>query len=147
MQTKGVGTIFKIMSAIPVTVGELTAINPPSMSADTIDTTTLSSADGYRTFIQGWKDGGEVSVSGYYDPTTGNGQAELEALFDSGEVEGFNIVFVRILFLQPPVRREQAVAENKDAQSRCSREYGGCVPFQYVHTVSPPLLSITCPAH
>jgi predicted secreted protein len=92
-QTKGMGTTFKIMSDTPVTVGELKSISPPSRSADTIDTTTLSNDDGYRTFIQGLKDGGEVSLSGFYDPTEGNGQAELEDLFDSGDVETFNIVY------------------------------------------------------
>jgi predicted secreted protein len=93
MQTFGQGTLFKIDSTTPVTVGELTTITPPQRSADTIDTTTLSTADGYRTFIQGWKDGGEVSLSGFYDPTTGAGQAELETLFDSGVVETFKIVY------------------------------------------------------
>lgn len=93
MQTFGAGTLFKIDATTPVTVGELTSITPPNKSADTVDTTTLSTADGYRTYKQGWKDGGEVSLSGYYDPTTGEGQAELEALFDSGEEETFKVVY------------------------------------------------------
>lgn len=93
MSTKGAGTLFKIMSEVPVTVGDLVSLNPPSRSADTIDTTNLSTPDGYRTFIQGWKDGGEVSASCQYDPTVGNGHSEIEALFDSGELETFNIVY------------------------------------------------------
>lgn len=48
-------------------IGELTSIGGLELSADTIETTTLS--DEWRTFAQGLKDAGEVSLSGYFDPT------------------------------------------------------------------------------
>ncbi|MFS1519681.1 phage tail tube protein [Bacillus sp. SCS-151] len=48
-------------------IAELTSISGLELSADTIETTTLSSPDGYRTFTQGLKDAGEVGISGYFD--------------------------------------------------------------------------------
>lgn len=93
MSTWGKGTLFKIMSTVPVTVAEVTGITPPSPTRETMDNTTLSTSDSYRTFMAGWIDGGECSLSGFYDPTTGKGQTELEALRDSGEVESFAVVY------------------------------------------------------
>ena len=54
------GTILTIGSAI----AELKNIGGPSISADTLDTTTHDSVDGFRTFIAGLKDGGEISIDG-----------------------------------------------------------------------------------
>lgn len=90
MAEKALGTKLKIDSTA---VAGLTEIGGLSLSADTLDVTTLDSADGYREFIGGFKDGGEVSVSGYLDNTTGEGQAELYAAFESGDVEQFAIEF------------------------------------------------------
>lgn len=85
------GTQLKIGTAVTAVAG-LTSISGLDLSADTIDTTTLD-GDGYRTFIGGLKDGGEVSIEGYLIPATGKGQQELYTLFDSGEVEDFTIEF------------------------------------------------------
>ena len=93
MAKKSLGTKLQIAETTPITVGSLTSINGLEVSADTIDVTTLDSTDGYREFIQGFKDGGEVSVEGYLDVATGNGQKEMLDLFDSGEVKPFEIVF------------------------------------------------------
>lgn len=92
-KTKGAGTLFKIMATTPVTVGNITNITPPNPTRETIDATTLSSPDNCREFDVGWIDAGEVNVSGYYDPSTGGGQAELEALLYSGEKETFDVVY------------------------------------------------------
>lgn len=54
-----------------VEVGELTSIGGLELSADTIEKTTLS--DTWRKFAQGLKDAGEVSLSGYFDPTQHQG--------------------------------------------------------------------------
>lgn len=90
MAERALGTKLKINSTA---VGGLTEIGGLSLSADTLDVTTLDSADGYREFVGGFKDGGEVSVSGYFDNTTGKGQAELYAAFESGDIEEFAIEF------------------------------------------------------
>ncbi len=90
MAERALGTKLKINSTA---VGGLTEIGGLSLSADTLDVTTLDSADGYREFIGGFKDGGEVSISGYFDNTEGKGQAELYTAFESGDIEEFAIEF------------------------------------------------------
>lgn len=48
------------------TITELTAINGVNMTADSIDVTTHDSSNSYREFIQGLRDGGEISVEGNF---------------------------------------------------------------------------------
>lgn len=69
-------------------IGELTSINGLDLSADTIEKTTLS--DSWRKFGQGLKDGGDVSVSGYFDPTEHEG---LFTDFDLGTESTYTIEF------------------------------------------------------
>lgn len=74
------GTVLTLGAVI----ANLTSINGPSASADTIDVTTHDSPDGYREFIGGLRDGGEVAIEGYVSTL-----AEITALtdlLDSGEV-------------------------------------------------------------
>lgn len=88
--TAAVGTVFKVGTKA---VGSLSSIGGLSLSADTIDTTALDTEGGYRTFVAGFKDGGEVSISGFFDYGLTSNQAELYTLFQSGEAEEFQIVF------------------------------------------------------
>lgn len=46
-----------------VTVAEMAEIGGPSIEAEEIDTTTHDALDGYRTFVQGLKDAGEVEAT------------------------------------------------------------------------------------
>jgi len=55
----GVGAVFKRNS---VTLAEVNTITGPNRSRDTIDVTTLDSTGGYREFIGGFRDGGEVML-------------------------------------------------------------------------------------
>lgn len=94
MATRGLGTVLKMgKDTAAKKVAGLTEIGGLELSADTIDTTTLDSDGGYREFIGGFKDAGEVSLTGFFDPTTGNGQKELYDAFESGEVQDFIIEF------------------------------------------------------
>lgn len=86
---RSVGTKIKIGLNY---VAGLTSIGPPNKTAETLDTTTLDSDGGYRTFIGGFKDGGEVQISGYFEPGD-VGQNALDAAYESGDVENFEIVF------------------------------------------------------
>jgi predicted secreted protein len=63
-------------------IAGLTNIKGVDLSADEIDTTTHDTTLGYRTFVQGLKDGGTVEVEGYFinDET----QADLVAVFTTG---------------------------------------------------------------
>ncbi|MCM3763445.1 phage tail tube protein [Neobacillus niacini] len=74
-------------------VADLTSIGGLEPSADTIETTTLDSVNGWRTFAQGLKDGGEVSLSGFLNAGDTNGQVALYNAFNSGALTPFTILF------------------------------------------------------
>lgn len=74
-------------------VAELKGIGGLDLSADTIDTTTLDTTGGYRTFITGFKDAGEVSVSGFFNPNDVNGQIAIYNAFNALTTLAFQIVF------------------------------------------------------
>lgn len=93
MAERALGTKLNIGKTLPVSVAGLTSIGGLDLTADTIDVTTLDSDGGYKEFIAGFKDAGEVPISGYLMPAVGKGQKELYDLFESGEVEDFAIVF------------------------------------------------------
>lgn len=63
----GHGTLFKIGNGaspeVFTTVAEVTAITPPQMSRDSVDASHNESPDGWREFIGGLKDGGEVELT------------------------------------------------------------------------------------
>lgn len=88
-KTAAKGTTFKFGTQ---SVGSLSSIGGVAASADTIDVTTLDNADGYKEFIGGFKDGGEISLSGYFDYADA-GQKALYAAFESGEVSDCEILF------------------------------------------------------
>jgi len=50
-------------------VAEITDLTPPNMARDSIEVTGYSSTSGYREFIAGWRDGGEVSLTANWLPT------------------------------------------------------------------------------
>ena len=91
MAVRSVDTKLLIGDTTPVEVAGLTSIAGLELTADTIDVTTLSSTGGYREFITGFKDAGEVSVEGYLE--LDNGQQQLHTLFESGATETFTIEF------------------------------------------------------
>ncbi|WP_253701341.1 phage tail tube protein [Bacillus sp. FJAT-29814] len=74
-------------------VADLTSIGGLEPSADTIETTTLDSVNGWRTFAQGLKDGGEVSLSGFLNAGDTNGQVALYNAFNAGTLMPFTILF------------------------------------------------------
>jgi len=79
-----------------VAIAELTNIGGPRLSADTIDVTSHDSADGYREFVSGLKDGGEVSIEGNFIP--GNaGQAALVTDLDDGSADEYTITLPAVM--------------------------------------------------
>ena len=72
-------------------IASLTEIGGLELSADTIDTTSLDTTNnnGYRTFVTSFKDSGEVSLTGYFDPT----HATLLTDFEAGTVSAYEIEF------------------------------------------------------
>lgn len=90
MAGAAMGTALKIGANA---IAELTSIGGLELSADTIETTALDTADGYRTYIQGLRDGGEVSISGFFKGSDTNGQQALLTNLNDGSVDTYSIVF------------------------------------------------------
>ena len=68
-------------------IGALTSIGEITPDSEELDATTLDSALGYREFLQGFKDSGEVTLSGYYDKTDAGQQALIAGYGDGGILE------------------------------------------------------------
>lgn len=81
MPTVSMGTVLKKGTA---SIGLLTSIDGLNLKADTVETTALDTAGGYRTFTSTWKDAGEVSLSGHFD-YAGHG-----TMLDDFEAESIN---------------------------------------------------------
>ncbi|WP_224722967.1 phage tail tube protein [Paenibacillus vietnamensis] len=90
MAQRSVGTVLQIGAN---SVAGLTSIGGLELSAETIDVTTLASNGGYREFIGGFKDGGEVSVSGFFEPGDTNGQMAMYTAFQAGTTDAYSIIF------------------------------------------------------
>lgn len=89
MKSNSVGTKLNVNEKV---VGALKSIGGIEVSAETIDVTDMSNTSGYREFLAGFKDAGEVSFSGFLDGDD-EGQDECYALLNSGEVVDCSIVF------------------------------------------------------
>ena len=73
-----------------LTILGIKSIDGRRISRDTHDTTAMTSPGGWREFIGGLKDGGEVSFSGNWlprDETQGQGDGGLMAEFDKDSCE------------------------------------------------------------
>ncbi|WP_019534211.1 phage tail tube protein [Paenibacillus ginsengihumi] len=87
--TRSIGTTFKLGTT---PIGDLTAIGSPNVDTEEIDVTTLDSVGAYREYISGFKDAGEVTLSGYFVPTDA-GQAAAYAALESGEIQECEIEY------------------------------------------------------
>lgn len=86
------GTVFSVtVGSVLTPIASLTNIGGVELSADDVDVTAHDSADDYREFIQGLKDGGSVSIEGNYTHHTS--QIALKTLFDSGDTVAMEIDF------------------------------------------------------
>jgi predicted secreted protein len=92
---KSNNTKLKIGSSV---YNSITSIGGLSLSADTIDVTVLDSANGYREFIQGFRDGGEVQISGFFDPADTNGQMATLTNLNDGSVDSYSIEFTSLAY-------------------------------------------------
>jgi predicted secreted protein len=94
----GQGTILSRSATIPYdamdedAIGQVQSITGPTQSRDLIDVTNHSSTGSYREFINGLKDGGDLTFEVIYDP----GDASIDLLrqdFDSGNINAWRIEF------------------------------------------------------
>jgi predicted secreted protein len=89
----GVGTHFQRATADTsdptfASIAEVNSISGPSLSRDTIDVTSLDSTSGYREFIGGFRDGGEVSLEMNF---TKDGFTDMKTDFESASLWDYRI--------------------------------------------------------
>jgi predicted secreted protein len=87
MAQKALGTKLKKGTTA---IADLTSISGLEISGDTIEVTTLDATDGFREYIGGLKDPGEVGLSGYHDAT---GHKPLYDDLVAGTVNAYSIEF------------------------------------------------------
>lgn len=89
----GVGTSFKrgdgASPEVFTAIAEVNSITGPSMTREFIDVTSLDSTGGYREFIGGFRDGGEVTLTMNF---TRNGYEEMRLDFVSDDSVNYQIV-------------------------------------------------------
>ena len=94
MAKSGVGVSFQRWAAVGssgdwVEIAEIRSITGPSMTRDIIDTTTLNTEGGYRTFITGFRNPGTLALSMNY---TRAGYEALKDDFESDALQNYRIV-------------------------------------------------------
>jgi len=86
----GVGTLFRRWSGSAwVNIAEVNSISGPSMSRDTIDVTSLDSTGGYREFIGGFRDAGNLQLTMNFSRTTFD---LMKTDFESDTTQNYEIV-------------------------------------------------------
>lgn len=95
----GYDSEFGIESITPGTytkVANCTAITPPGMTRDSVETTHLESPNAYREYIAGLKDGGEATITLNFTPSA------TDALVTAFEADsgGYQITFPNGVKLQ-----------------------------------------------
>ena len=91
----GHGNLFQIRDGSPLvwtTVAEVTNITPPAIARDAIDATHTESPDGWREFVPGLKDGGQVSIDLNFVPDS-NSTDLLLGTFDNSALLACRILF------------------------------------------------------
>jgi predicted secreted protein len=76
----------------PDVIGSLTSIGGISLDSDELDVTALDSTGGYREFIQGFKDSGEITLVGFHNAADAS-QVACRTLYGSGAKEYWWISF------------------------------------------------------
>lgn len=94
MATTAYGTTFyfKPSGGAKTAVGKLTGVGRIAPDSEAVDVTTLDSAGGWRESMQGFRDAGEVELTGFHDKGDA-GQALLRAAYLSGQRGECEIAF------------------------------------------------------
>jgi len=122
-------------------VAEIQDIDGPSMSKDTIEVTHNDGTvgDGYRQFLAGWRDGGEVGITANWIPVdaTHDGTGGLLQIFESDALQAFKIVTpddgssgtVTISFNGILTDHNISLPLEEQAQLECTIKISGAVTF------------------
>lgn len=74
------------------TIGEITNIGGIELTADSVEMTSHDSANKYREYLQGLRDGGEITVEGNAVPAD-LGQAEINTQFNASSAVAAVLTF------------------------------------------------------
>lgn len=85
MAFTGIGTVLNRAGS---PVAKINSISGPSMSRDTIDTTTLGSTGGFREFITGLRDGGSLTFGMNFSK---DGFQQMQTDFESDDAVAYTI--------------------------------------------------------
>jgi len=89
----GVGTVFNRGDGESdeefTAIAEINSISGPNLSRDTIDVTSLDSTGGYKEFIAGFRDGGEITLEMNF---TLAGYTDMKDDFESDDTVNYQIV-------------------------------------------------------
>lgn len=93
MPKKAMGTKISCLYQEQETViGRLKAISEIKADSEMVDVTCLDAENGYRTYVQGMKDMGEVTLEGFHEAGQ-EGQQKLRQLYEAGEAVPFTVTF------------------------------------------------------
>lgn len=85
---KAQGTTFTFGTKV---IGGLKSIGEVGGTADEIDVTTLDAVNGYKEYLQGFKDSGELAISGFL--MADKNQEDLTTAYNSGTASECKILF------------------------------------------------------
>src|SRR5262245_53470402 len=91
----GYGTLFQLDTSGAgafTTMGEVTSITMANLTRDAIDATHMESAGGWKEFIPGLKDAGEVKIEMNFDPDSVT-DGYIRATFASDALQTARIAF------------------------------------------------------
>lgn len=93
MVQKAMGTTLSCLHNDQSTfIGALRSVSEIRAESEAVDVTALDAPQGYRTYAQGLKTMGEVTLEGFHSGAE-KGQQKLRALFDLGETAAFTVTF------------------------------------------------------
>ena len=93
MPQKSMGTVISCQyEGQQIPIGRLRAISEIKADSEAVDVTTLDAPGGYRVYVQGAKNMGEVTLDGFYEGEEA-GQRALRALYESGSSTSFVVTF------------------------------------------------------
>jgi len=86
----GVGALLRYYTGSAwASIGEVTNISGPTMSRDTHDVTSLASTGGYREFITGLRDPGNISFTMWFNRSDYDA---MKTLFESETSNDFELI-------------------------------------------------------
>ncbi len=82
-------------------VSEVKKLTPPKLSRAVIDVTHMLSPNGYKEYIPGWRDGGEMNYEANWLPTdaTQDAVTGLHASFNDNLVHNWRLLIPDVLYI------------------------------------------------